>query len=136
MFQVSQNTKILWIYITNKQTYQRKIIIIIFITPQNKLVMLYHGSSAELVLVGVEPETLRFRDTHYTTAPQLIDYISSECLISLGTELCIVIALYIFIIFINDKQVHRSFYWPQRIARLIKQWESNESNEPNEIFDK
>ena len=37
----------------------------------------YHCSSAELVLIGVEPETMRFRVdviTHYTTAPQLIDY--------------------------------------------------------------
>ena len=36
----------------------------------------------ELVLVEVEPRTLRFRVdviTHYTTAPHLIDYMSLEC---------------------------------------------------------
>ena len=38
-------------------------------------------TSAELVLIGVEPGTLRFRVdviAHYTTAPQLIDYMSPE----------------------------------------------------------
>ena len=51
--------------------------------------------SAELVLIGVEPGTLRFRFdviTHYTTAPQLIDYMSLECSMSLETELCIVLS--------------------------------------------
>ena len=61
-------------------------------TSQDKLVSPYHGSSAELVLIGVEPGTLRFRVdviTHSTTAPQLIDYMSPECLMPLGTELYI-----------------------------------------------
>ena len=55
--------------------------IIIIITSQDKLVSPYHGSSAELVLIGVELGTLGFQAeviTHYTTAPQLIDYMSPE----------------------------------------------------------
>ena len=51
------------------------------ITSQDKLASPYHGSSAELVLIGFEPGALRFRVdviTHYTTAPQLIDYMSRE----------------------------------------------------------
>ena len=57
------------------------------ITSYGKLVSPYHGSSAELMLVGVEPGTLRFRVDVITTAPQLINYMSPECSMSLGTEL-------------------------------------------------
>ena len=50
-------------------------LIIEIITSEDKLASPYHGSSAELVLIGVEPGTLRFGVdviTHYTTAPQLV----------------------------------------------------------------
>ena len=68
----------------------------ILIISQDKLFSPYHGSSAELVMVGVEPGTLRFQVdviTHYTTALQLIEYMPSECSMSLRTELCIVLSI-------------------------------------------
>ena len=50
------------------------------IASQDKLISPYHGSSAELVLIGVEPGTLRFRVdviTHYNITPKLIiEYMS------------------------------------------------------------
>ena len=45
-----------------------------------------HISSLFRLLIGVEPGTLRFRvdvTTHYTTAPQLIDYMSQDYLITI-----------------------------------------------------
>ena len=68
----------------------------ILIISQDKLFSPYHGSSAELVMVGVEPGTLRFQVdviTHYTTALQLIEYMPSVCSMSLRTELCIVLSI-------------------------------------------
>ena len=61
------------------------------ITSQDKLVSPYHASSAELeLLISVAPGTLRADViTHYTTAPQLINYMSPECSMPLRTELCI-----------------------------------------------
>ena len=60
------------------------------------LVSPYYGSSAELGLVGVEPGTLRFRIdviNHYASAPQLIEYVSADCSMSLETELYIVLVV-------------------------------------------
>ena len=48
--------------------------------------ILTNGSPDELVSIGVEPGTLRFRVdviTHYTKPPQLVDYISLQWLMSL-----------------------------------------------------
>ena len=70
LWKINSKTDSRWSFSTTKRcfknhfliTYQKKgIFIIISITSQNKLVSPYHGSSAELVLIGVEPGTLRFR---------------------------------------------------------------------------
>ena len=71
--------------------------------------------SHELVLIGVEPGTLRFRVdviTRYTTAQHFIGYMSPECSMSLGTELCIVLSServlylqYIYIYFFRSNHI-------------------------------
>ena len=68
-------------YVILKNTY---VILLLLLLSQDKLVSSYHGSSAELVK-GVEPGTLRVRVDviiHYTTLPQLVDYMSPGCSIS------------------------------------------------------
>ena len=65
------------------------------IISQKRLVSPYHVSLAALVLVGSELEALRFRVdviTLYTTSSQLIEYMSAEFSMSLGTELCIALS--------------------------------------------
>ena len=68
------NKSLAWIILS----YRYVCFIFNLITSQDKLDSLYHGSSAELVLVGVEPETLWFWVdviTHYYIASHLQFYI-------------------------------------------------------------
>ena len=119
-----QITKIQTYIHVSRESIIRKIYLFLYIfiiTSQNKLVSPYYGSTADLVLIGVEPGTLWCRVdviTHYTTALQLIDYMSQECSMPLET--------YIFIFIssdlgsnVNSDELHTHLFRKLKIIFMI-----------------